>query len=35
MTNSMLSYAALAGIAVVVLFMISMIISIIGYSRKK
>jgi hypothetical protein len=35
MTNSLLSYAALAGIAVVVLFMISMIISIIGYSRKK
>jgi hypothetical protein len=35
MTNSILSYAALAGIAIVVLFMISMIISIIGYSRKK
>ncbi len=35
MTSSIFSYAAAAGIAVIALFMISMIISIIGYNRKK
>ena len=35
MTGSVLSYAAVAGIAALVLFMISMIISMIGYNRKK
>ena len=35
MTNSVLSYVAVAGIAVVVLFVISMIVSMAGYNRKK
>ena len=35
MANSMLSYIAIAGLAAVFLFLISMIISTIGYSRKK
>lgn len=35
MTNSILSYAVVAGIVVAVLFIISMIVSMIGYSRKK
>ena len=35
MTNSILSYVIVAGIAVVVLFIISMIISMVGYNRKK
>lgn len=35
MTNSILSYVVIAGAAVVILFIISMIISMIGYSRKK
>ncbi len=35
MTNSILSYVVLAGIAVAILFAVSMIISTIGYSRKK
>lgn len=35
MTNSILSYVVVAGIAAVILFIISMIISTIGYSRKK
>ncbi len=35
MTNSILPYAVVAGIAVVILFIISMIVSTIGYSRKK
>ncbi|MDE5697558.1 MAG: ABC-2 transporter permease [Lachnospiraceae bacterium] len=35
MTNSILSYVVVAGIAVVVLFIISMIISMAGYNRKK
>lgn len=35
MTNSIFSYVIVAGIAVVVLFIISMIVSMIGYSRKK
>lgn len=35
MTNSIRSYVAMAGIAVVLLFIISMIISVIGYNRKK
>ncbi len=35
MTGSILSYAAVAGIAAIVLFIISMIISITGYNRKK
>lgn len=35
MTSSTLSYAVAAGIAVTVLFMISMVISMMGYSRKK
>lgn len=35
MTNSILSYVIIAGIAAVILFIISMIISMIGYSRKK
>ena len=35
MTNSILSYVVVAGIAVVVLFIISMIISMVGYNRKK
>ena len=34
MTNSIFSYVVIAGIAVVILFMISMIISMIGYSKK-
>lgn len=35
MTSSILSYGVVAGIVVVILFIISMIISTIGYSRKK
>lgn len=35
MTDSILSYAVAAGAAVAVLFVISMIISMIGYNRKK
>lgn len=35
MTNSIFSYVIVAGIAVAVLFIISMIVSMIGYSRKK
>lgn len=35
MANSIRSYVVVAGIAVVILFIISMIISTIGYSRKK
>lgn len=35
MTNSIFSYAVVAGISVVVLFIISMIISMAGYNRKK
>ncbi|MCM1236093.1 MAG: ABC-2 transporter permease [Ruminococcus flavefaciens] len=35
MTNSIFSYVVVAGVAVIVLFIISMIISMIGYSRKK
>ena len=35
MTNSIFSYVVVAGISVVVLFIISMIISMIGYNRKK
>ncbi len=35
MTNSILSYVVVAGIAVVVLFIISMTISVAGYNRKK
>lgn len=35
MTNSILPYVVVAGIAVVVLFIISMIISMAGYNRKK
>lgn len=35
MTNSIFSYVVVAGIAVVVLFIISMIISMLGYNRKK
>lgn len=35
MTNSMLPYVVIAGAAAVILFIISMIISTIGYSRKK
>ncbi len=35
MTNSILSYVAVAGVGVVVLFIISMVISVIGYDRKK
>ena len=35
MTSSILSYAVVAGIAVIVLFIVSMIVSMIGYSRKK
>ena len=35
MTSSILSYAVVAGIVVAVLFIISMIVSMIGYSRKK
>ena len=35
MTNSILSYVVAAGIAAVMLFIISMIISTIGYGRKK
>ena len=35
MTNSIFSYIVIAGVAVVILFIISMIISAIGYSRKK
>lgn len=34
MTNSIFSYIIIAGVAVVILFIISMIISTIGYSRK-
>ncbi len=35
MTNSIFSYVIVAGIAVVILFIISMIISMVGYNRKK
>ena len=35
MTGSILSYAVAAGIAVVVLFIISMMISMTGYNRKR
>lgn len=35
MTSSILSYAVVAGIAVIVLFIVSMIISMMGYNRKK
>ena len=35
MTNSILSYVVVAGIAVVVLFIISIAISVAGYNRKK
>ena len=35
MASSILSYAVVAGIVVAVLFIISMIVSMIGYSRKK
>ncbi len=35
MTDSILSYVAVAGIGVIVLFIISMIISMAGYNRKK
>ena len=35
MTNSIFSYVIVAGIAVVVLFIISMLISKVGYNRKK
>ena len=35
MTNSILPYVVIAGVAEVILFIISMIISTIGYSRKK
>ena len=35
MTNSIFSYVIVAGIVVAVLFIISMIVSMIGYSRKK
>ena len=35
MTSSILSYAVASGIAVIVLFIVSMIVSIIGYNRKK
>ncbi len=35
MTNSILPYAAAAGVAAAVLFLISMIISMIGYNKKK
>ena len=35
MTNSVFSYVIVAGIAVAVLFIISMIISMVGYNRKK
>ena len=35
MTNSIFSYVIVAGIAVAVLFIISMIISMVGYNRKK
>ena len=35
MTNSIFSYVVVAGISVVVLFIISMIISMVGYNRKK
>lgn len=35
MANAILSYAAFAGIAVIALFIVSMIISMIGYNRKK
>lgn len=35
MTSSIRSYAVVAGIAVIVLFIISMIVSMIGYNRKK
>lgn len=35
MTNSIFSYVIVAGVAIIVLFIISMIISMIGYNRKK
>ena len=35
MTNSILSYVSVAGIVVLILFLISMLISIIGYGRRK
>ena len=35
MTNSILSYALMAGVAALALFMISMVISMIGYAKKK
>ena len=35
MTSSILSYALVAGIAAILLFVLSMIISMLGYSRKK
>lgn len=35
MTNSILSYVSVAGILVVVLFLVSMLISVIGYGRRK
>ena len=35
MTNSILSYVVAAGVAVIAFFIISMIISMIGYNRKK
>ena len=35
MTSSILSYAVVAGIAVIVLFIVSMVVSMIGYNRKK
>lgn len=35
MTSSILSYAVVAGLAVIVLFIVSMVVSMIGYSRKK
>lgn len=35
MTSSILSYAIVAGIAAIVLFVLSMIISMLGYSRRK
>ena len=35
MTSSILSYAVVAGLAVIVLFIVSMVVSMIGYNRKK
>ena len=35
MTSSILSYAVVVGIAVIILYIASMIVSMIGYNRKK